>query len=366
MNFDRNTLILGTRKGVLVFEKAGGKWRLGGEHYPGVRVSYAMFDDRNDLFWICADHGHWGQKLYRSEDRGGNWVEIAAPVYPEGAEIKEGVPATLRYNWVLTGGGRDRPDALYLGTEPGGLFRSDDGGNTFSLVRPLWDQPSRPGNWFGGGLDYPGIHSVVVDPRNSKRILIGISVAGVFETTDDGKTWTTRNKGLRADFLPDPDAEVGHDPHMLVACGSHPDVLWQQNHCGIFVSSDGAKNWIDVSEKEGPARFGFCIAVDNADPDTAWVVPAVSDEKRIAVGGALCVCRTTDRGKTWESLRKGLPQERSYDVVFRHALDVNGDTIAFGSTTGNLFVSEDRGESWESLGNHLPPIHSVRFAVKDT
>ncbi len=356
-------LMLGTRKGLLLMEHQGNQWQITRESFPGAPVAYSMHDPRTDTIWACLDHGHWGQKLHRSRDWGATWEELPSPRYPEGAEISEGKPATLRYLWTMAPGGDDRPERFYIGTEPGGLFRSDDGGETFQLVESLWNHPSRPG-WFGGGRDYAGIHSVVVDPRDSRRVLVGISCAGVFETTDDGATWRPINKGLKAEFLPNPDSEVGQDPHLLVGSPSHPDFLWQQNHCGIFRSTDSGMHWQDVSQAEGPARFGFAIAVDQQRPDTAWVVPAHSDEIRTAIGGALCVCRTEDGGATWTDLRAGLPQNHCYDVVFRHALDVKDDQLAFGSTTGNLFVSNDRGDSWSSAGSYLPPIYSVRFGVR--
>jgi photosystem II stability/assembly factor-like uncharacterized protein len=356
-------IVLGTRKGLLLLERGGGGWRIVREAHAGIPVPYAAFDPRTGTLWASLDHGHWGQKLQRSTDGGETWEELEAPAYPEGDRIKEGVPAVLRYLWVLAPGGDDEPDRLYAGTEPGGLFRSDDGGRSFSLVRSLWDHPSRSTSWFGGGRDHAGIHSVWVDPRDSRRVLVGVSVAGVFESTDGGETWEPRNRGLVADFLPDPRAEVGHDPHLLVACRANPDVLWQQNHCGIFRSEDGTATWTDVSEKEGPARFGFAIAADPERPGTAWVVPAVADEMRVAVDRALCVCRTEDGGASWTAFRDGLPQEGCYDIVYRHALDLAGDRLAFGSTTGNVWISDDRGESWSAVTNHLPLVYSVRFGL---
>lgn len=210
---------------------------------------------------------------------------MPSPAYPQGAEIKEGLPATLRYLWVLAPGGGDQPLRLYLGTEPGGLFQSDDGGASFCLVEGLWNHPSRKTQWFGGGRDHPGVHSVVVDPRNSRRVLAGISCAGVFETEDGGQAWTPRNRGLKATFLPNPEAEVGHDPHLLVSCPAQSDILWQQNHCGIFRSVDGARTWQEVSEPDGPARFGFAIAVDGRDGDTAWLIPIGNASPPNASGG---------------------------------------------------------------------------------
>jgi photosystem II stability/assembly factor-like uncharacterized protein len=259
-------------------------------------------------------------------------------------------------------GGHNHLSRLWIGTDPGGLFVSEDEGNSFQLVESLWKHPTRKEGWFGGGRDLPGIHSIVVDPRNEDHIHIGISCAGVFETTDAGKSWSICNKGLRADFLPDPATEVGHDPHIVVAAPSNPDALWQQNHCGIFRTTDGARNWQEVSEPGGPARFGFAITVAEDNPDVAWVAPAHSDENRIAIKGSLCICRTDDGGKTWKQLRNGLPQENCFDIVYRHALVSDGDTVAFGTTTGNLFFSSDRGEHWNVINNYLPMIHSVQFA----
>jgi photosystem II stability/assembly factor-like uncharacterized protein len=167
---------------------------------------------------------------------------------------------------------------------------------------------------------------------------------------------------LRADFLPDPYSDIGHDPHILIAAPTNPDALWQQNHCGIFRSTDGAKSWQDVGQAEGPARFGFAIAVADDNPDQAWVAPANSDQTRTAIKGALCISRTDDGGKTWKDLRNGLPQENCFDIVYRHALASSGEAVAFGTTTGNLFFSPDRGESWQALNNYLPMVYSVQFA----
>jgi photosystem II stability/assembly factor-like uncharacterized protein len=357
-----STLLIGTRKGVIAYRLQNGRWQVENVSFEGVPVSIAYADSRNGIWWASLDHGHWGVKLHRSKDRGRTWEEVTAPAYPEGEEVKDGVPATTRYIWSMAHGGKNDLSKLWIGTDPGGLFVSEDGGTGFQLVESLWKHPTRKEGWFGGGRDQPGIHSIVVDPRDEDHLHIGISCAGVFETFDGGQTWNIRNKGLRAEFLPDPNSETGHDPHLLVAAPAHPDTLWQQNHCGIFYSTDGAKNWQEVSQPEGPARFGFAIAVADDNPDQAWVVPANSDLNRTAIKGALCVCRTDNGGKTWEDLRKGLPQENCFDIVYRHALAVSGDGVAFGTTTGNLFFSPDRGESWQTLNNYLPMVYSVQFA----
>lgn len=362
-----DTLLLSTRKGLLTFRRRAGPlaprggWALDAEAHLGNPISYAFA--RGDTWFAAIDHGHWGQKMSRSRDAGRTWEEIPAPAYPEGS-IKYDpwkgtqADATLERVWTLAAFG----SRLYAGTSPGGLFVSDDDGQSWQLVEGLWNHPSRSG-WFGAGADSPCVHSIVQDPRDPQRMWIAISSAGVFETRDGGASWAPRNVGMRNDYSPeDKYPEVGHDPHCVVACAANPDVLWQQNHCGIFRSTDGAETWVDIAEKDGPARFGFPIAAHATDPDVAWVVPAHSDMQRQAIGGAICVSRTTDGGKTWTALRKGLPQHAAYDIVYRHALDVSGDRLAFASTTGNAWLSEDGGESWETLGQNLPPVYAVRFA----
>lgn len=353
-----NRLLVSSRKGLIVYALKNGQWVFDALHFRGIPICLTHFDPGSNALWVFQDHGHWGIKMQKSSDFGRTWQEVEAPKYPEGAEIKDGVEASLSYIWAAHSSG----DSLWLGTVPGGLFVSEDGGSTFALNDALWNDPLRKTHWFGGGMDHPGIHSIVQDPTDPLHYYIGISCAGVYETHDRGSTWKAVNKGLRADFLPDPHADVGHDPHLLVACSNSPTHLWQQNHCGIFRSTDGARTWTDVSEAEGPARFGFAIAVDENNPDVAWVVPAVSDETRVAVNEALCLCRTDDGGKTWQAYRKGLPQENCYDIVYRHALAKSGDTLVFGTTTGNLFHSDDGGESWQVLNNYLPLINAVAFA----
>jgi hypothetical protein len=357
-----STLLIGTRKGFVAYRLANNHWEVENLSFEGMPVSIAYADARTSTWWAALDHGHWGVKLHRSIDRGKNWDEVDAPAYLEGEEIKDGIKASTRYIWSIANGGKSFPSRLWIGTDPGGLFISGDAGNHFELVKSLWHHPSRKQHWMGGGRDQPGIHSIVVDPRDEDHVYIGISCAGVFETPDSGKTWIVRNKGLRADFLPDPSSDIGHDPHILVAAPSDPDTLWQQNHCGIFRSTDGAMTWQDVSQAEGPARFGFALAVAGDNPDQAWVCPANSDTTRTAIKGSLCICRTDDGGKSWKNLRNGLPQKNCFDIVYRHALASYGDALAFGTTTGNLFFSPDRGESWQTLNNYLPMVYSVQFA----
>jgi photosystem II stability/assembly factor-like uncharacterized protein len=386
-------ILVGTRKGTFIVEKSGGRWRPSLAGHAGVGVNFVARDPNGGALWALLGHGHWGAKLSRSRDGGKTWEDAAQIKYPEGARYLVGfVPgeeeappsdqpkrprfqtATLLKLWVI---GFGQPGRIYVGTIPGGLFVSDDGGDSFELNRPLWNHDSRGGDlfagegtgvthWFGtpaseAGEFAPGIHSISVDPRDPDRVLVAISTAGVLETTDGGRTWRGRNQGMLNDYLPNPAAEWGHDPHYIEMCPGQPDHVWQQNHSGVFYSSDSGVTWKRVSAPERGVHFGFPVAVDPQDGRTAWLVPGVSDNQRMAIGGGLFVARTRDGGDSWEQLREGLPQEHAHDVIYRHALGNQGDSLAFGSTTGNLYVSEDRGDSWRTVANNLPPIYSVRF-----
>lgn len=356
-------LVLGTKKGLLVLEKGARSWRVKPLQHQGVHVSYAFHDARTGTLWAALGHGHWGAKLAKSTDGGTTWEDVPAPKYPEGCKdtMCRKQKAALVYMYCMAPGHRSEPKKLYVGTVPGGLFESSDAGASFALNEALWNDKDRD-KWGQAGKDFdePGLHSVVVDPRDPKHVFIGVSSAGVAETRDGGKTWTHRNKGVENTYLPEKFADVGHDPHCLMACEAEPDVLWQQNHCGVYRSTDAGQTWTNVGRK-GVVDFGFAVAADAKNPDRAWLVPATSDDKRYAPDGALCAARSDDGGKTWKVLREGLPQENAFDVTYRHGLDARGDLVVFGSTTGSLYASENAGESWHCLGSNFPPINSVRL-----
>lgn len=365
------TLLVSTRKGLFTLESKGPDWAVVGRAFEGDNVTLTFPDARDGTWYAALDHGHFGVKLHRSEDRGGTWTEVTTPAYPpvppgESLKTADGreVPWKLKLIWSLEGAGHDRPGSLWAGTMPGGLFRSDDRGETWRLVDSLWRHPDRK-KWFGGGADVPGIHSVLVDPRDSRRILVGVSCGGVWESTDDGETWATRAAGMRADFMPPDRAEdpTIQDPHRVVACPSDFDRMWTQHHCGIWRSVDGARSWTEVTDA-GPSTFGFAVAVHPREPDTAWFVPARSDQHRIPVDAKVVVTRTRDGGESFDVCTRGLPQRDAYDITFRHALDVaaDGETLAFGSSTGNLWISADGGDSFAAVCQHLPQIYAVRFA----
>jgi hypothetical protein len=363
-----DTLLVSTRKGLFTVARKAREWQIANVDFLGDNVTLALSDPRDGRRYVALDHGHFGVKMHRSTGNG--WEEIPAPVYPPKPEGHEefdfwGRPlnwSTARI-WALAAGGADEPGVIWCGTLPGGLFRSTDHGQSWEMVRSLWDHPLRR-KWNGGGADLPGIHSICIDPRDSKRVWVGVSTGGIWFTEDSGATWELRGNGMRAEYMP---AEQAHDPiaqdvHCLVQCPIAPSRMWVQHHNGIFVSSDESKTFTEIKDVE-PSTFGFAVAVHPREPDTAWFVPEIKDEKRIPRAGRLVVTRTRDGGKSFETLAKGLPQTHAYDIVYRHALalDQTGERLAFGSTTGGLWVSEDQGDSWDCVSHTLPPIYAVRF-----
>ncbi len=353
-------LLFGTAKGLVIFQRNETTWQLNRTDFLGIPISMLHVETARNRWWVSLAHKHWGHKLHYSDDKGTTWLEVPTPAYPLGEEVRPGVPATLQSVWAFASHER----TLYAGTEPGGLFRSKNDGQEWELIRGLWDHPSRKTHWFGGGKgkDFPGIHSILIHPKNPEIIHVGISCAGVFATTDGGTHWQAWNRGLRADFLPNPTATVGHDPHRLLRSGN-TDVLWQQNHYGVFISENDGAQWRDVSAPSKGVHYGFALAVSPTNPQQAWVIPAESDTMRTAVHRKLCVCRTDDGGLSWEVFRSGLPQSGCFDIALRHSLALSPEGwLAFGTNAGNAFVSLNQGEHWEVLSNYLPPVFVSAFA----
>lgn len=367
-------LYVGTRKGLFTLERQSSGWEIANVDFLGEPATMFLQDPRDGLLYTSLTLGHFGVKLHRSKDKGQSWGEVSVPVYPQGAEFgtgpfeMEGIPktkpASLTEIWALEAGSNDdSSNLLWAGTIPGGLFRSSDCGDSWQLVESLWNREERM-EWFGGGKDDPGLHSVCVDPRDSQHVKVAISCGGVWTTFDGGDTWECQGDGLVATFMPPEHANNPNiqDAHRLAQCSADPDVLWIQHHNGMFHSIDGAKSWRQI-ENVQPSDFGFAVCAHPHDSKTAWFVPGVKDECRVPVDGKLVVTRTRDGGQTFESLTAGLPQKECYDIVFRHGLDVDatGERLAMGSSTGGLWISEDGGDSWSTISNILPQIYCVRF-----
>ncbi len=354
-------LLVSTRKGLFTLRRSTAGWAIDDVHFLGDPVSLVR-PTADGALYAALELGHFGAKLHR-RDQDGVWAEIGVPVYPTQPPDVEGEKPDVKWSlqkfWAIEQGS---DGTLWAGTLPGGLFRSADEGATWSLVESLWNMPERRA-WFGGGADVPGLHSIAVDPRDPRRLHVAVSCGGVWYTEDAGETWQVRAKGMFAAFMPPDQREnpLIQDPHRMVACPAAPDVLWVQHHNGVFRSTDAARTWTSVEVP--PSVFGFAVGVHPEDPDTAWFVPAVKDECRVPVDAAVVVARTRDGGRSFDVLRSGLPQQHAYDLVFRHAFAVHrsGDVLAFGSSTGNLWVSEDAGDHWTQVSAHLPPIYAVCF-----
>ncbi|NND33806.1 MAG: glycosyl hydrolase [Saprospiraceae bacterium] len=348
--------LVGTTKGLCVFRNVAGKLALEQIHFKGLPISMIHFDRNSGTCWVGLSMKHWGAKIFRSKKDLNEWQELTTPIYPAQCNVKPGVPASLRLIWSAYFDAHS--GKLWLGTEPGGLFESMPDGQ-FELNQALWNNPDRVEHWFGGGRDQAGIHTILGHPQDRQFLLLGVSCGGVYVSRDGGTSWQMKNKGLRADYLPEPLGPYGHDPHALEICATQPDTIWQQNHCGVFVTHDGAETWKDVTPADDYGRYGFPIVIDHQDPLRAWIIPAESDDQRVAKDLRLVICHTNDGGQTWIKQTRGLPQENCFDLVFRHAFDRREELMCFGTTTGNLFVSNDDGESWSHQQSFLPPIHSL-------
>lgn len=350
---------IATRKGLFEIRRRGtGGWQIARTSFLGEPVSMLLPPDERGRMLAALNLGHFGVKLHASDDAGETWREVSTPAYPPQPADAAGPAWKLVQVWSLEAA----HGTVWAGTLPGGLFRSADFGASWQLVEPLWNRPERP-EWFGGGYDVPGIHSICPHPQRADEVLLAVSCGGVWMSGDDGMDWQLHTSGMRAAYMPPDQAENGNvqDPHRVVRCTARPEVLWCQHHNGIWRSGDNAASWQEV--KAPLSSFGFAVAVHPDDPDTAWFVPAVADEKRVPVDAALAVNRTTDGGASFQTLRSGLPQEQAYDLVYRHGLAVapDGRTLLIGSTTGGAWTSGDAGESWAALPARLPPIHAVRF-----
>ncbi len=347
-----------TRKGLFELRRRAGVWQVEQLNFVADPVTMVLPPDASGRMLAALNLGHFGAKLQASDDAGKTWHEVTPPTFPPQPEQAEGPAWKLEQIWALERAG----EALWAGTLPGGLFNSLDGGASWQLNEPLWHEPKRLA-WMGGGNPSPAMHSVCPHPTHPDELLVGISCGGAWRTTDAGRSWALRARGMRADFMPPELAEDenSQDPHLIVRCQAEPDVLWCQHHCGIFRSTDNGASWQELQAQ--PSSFGFAVAVHPQDGNTAWFVPAVRDQERVPVGAALCVTRTRDGGKSFEVLRSGLPQAHCYDLIWRHGLAVDdaGEQLLMGSTTGSLWASADAGDSWQTASQHLPPISAVKF-----
>ncbi len=351
-------VLLGTRKGAFILESDAERrsWRLRGPFCETWPMNHVIADAATGTIYGAGGNAWFGPAVWSSTDLGDSWTHSS-----EGLAYAPGEPPITSVWSLALGGGR-----LYAGVEPAGLFVSDDGGQSWTEIGGLREHPSRPAwNAGAGGLI---LHSIVPHPIDVEQIWVAISVAGVFHTADGGKTWEARNRGTRADFLPDDQRypEYGQCVHCLVMAPGTPNRLYQQNHCGMYRSDDGGRSW-DSIEEGLPSSFGFPAAVHPRDPDTLYLVPLNGDiAGRFMPDAKAAVWRTTDGGKTWRDLREGLPQQNAFVGVLRQALATDRLAPAgvyFGTSSGALYASADEGESWTCIAQHLPAISSVETLV---
>jgi photosystem II stability/assembly factor-like uncharacterized protein len=302
---------------------------------------------------------HWGPTVARSDDLGKTWDETEHGSIRFPAETG----AALERVWQLQAD-PGRPGVVWAGCEPTSLWRSDDAGESFELVRGLWDHPHRP-KWFPG-FGGAAVHTVVTDPADDSRVLVAMSTGGVYASQDAGVSWAPTNRGISAYFLPDPEPEFGQCVHKVAVDAAGPSHLYAQNHHGVYRSTDGGGTWVSIAAGL-PSDFGFVILAHPRRSGVAWVVPLEADSRRVPPAGRLRLHRTEDAGATWTECGAGLP-DAAWTTVLRDAacvLDRGPDTtalLALGTRDGSLYVSTDEGSTVTQIAAHLPDILSVRAA----
>ena len=377
-------VFVGTSKGGFIFSSDAKRknWQASDIQFKSWNVMHMQMDPRDRRLHAAVSHNVYGPTTHYSDDFGKTWTQakqvpvLSRPSHSgrppstveeafrsEGGESIKDKPEKMIKVWNITPGRASEPNVLYAGAQPASLFISKDRGETWEINEGLYDHPHR-GTMFPGNGGFC-LHTILLDPTNSKRMYIAVSAAGCYRTDDGGLTWSPYNKNVRADFMPNKFPEFGQCVHKMVMHPSTPNVIYQQNHCGVYRSDNAGEDWIDIGEGKLPARFGFPVAVHPTDPRTVYVVLEESDEFRISVDGKFSVWRSRDAGDSWERITKGLP-EKAHLVVLREAMvtDSFEDAgIYIGTNTGQLFYTRDSGDSWELMADFLPPIQSVEAAV---
>jgi photosystem II stability/assembly factor-like uncharacterized protein len=384
-------VLVGTRKGAFVLEADGQrkKWNVSGPHFAGWEIYHVKGSPVDpDRLYASQSSGWFGQIIQRSDDGGKTWHQPGTPPgeptkTPEGMPkgesnkfVYDESPATGKplttHQWY-DGSQRPwvfkrvwhlepsltQPDTVYAGVEDAALFRSTDGGQNWKELAGLRGHGTGP-QWQpgAGGLC---LHTIIQDPKDPKRVFVAISSAGAFRTDDGGTTWKPINRGLRSEYIPDPNAEIGHCVHRIALHPSRPNVLFMQKHWDVLRSDNAGDSWKEVSGNL-PSDFGFVIDVNANAPETIYVVPIKSDSEHFPPDGKLRVYRSRSGGNEWEALTNGLPQSDCYVNVLRDAMAVDSLDkcgVYFGTTGGQVYASADGGDTWAAIVRDLPPVLSV-------
>jgi len=360
-------VLAGTRKGAFILTSDGKRdqWDVSGPHFAGWEIYHLQGSPADpDRLYASQSNAWFGQIMQRSNDAGRTWEavgnEFAYDGIPGTHQWYDGTPHPWEFKrvWQLTPSASD-PDALYAGVEDAALFRSTDGGKSWTELSGLRGHGSGP-RWQpgAGGMC---LHTILVDPGNPQRIVIAISSAGAFRSDDGGATWKAINQGLRSAHIPDPRAEVGHCVHRIAMHPARPNVLFMQKHWDVMRSDDAGDSWVEVSG-DLPTDFGFAIDVHAHEPETIYVAPIKSDREHFPLDGKLRVYRSRTGGNEWEALTNGLPQSDCYVNVLRNAMAVDSlDScgVYFGTTGGQVYASSDAGDNWAPIVRDLPPVLSV-------
>ncbi|HUF19631.1 MAG TPA: glycosyl hydrolase [Burkholderiales bacterium] len=366
-------VLVATRKGAWIYESDAkrGNWQVNGPHFLGHIVNHMVLDPRDGRTLLAAAKtGHLGPTVFRSTDMGQTWKEASRP--PAFEKKADGSGRAVDHTFWLTPGHPAEPGVWYAGTSPQGLFRSEDGGATWAPFSYVNDDPQYI-EWMGtvqdGTPDGPKMHSIIVDPRDPKHLYFAMSGGGVHESIDGGATFRPLIDGMEVVEGFDRNTVTFHDPHCVRICPSHPDRLYQQNHCGIYRIDRPANHWvrIGVTMPKAVGDVGFPMTVHPHDPDTVWVFPmdGTSVWPRTSPDGKPAVYATHDAGRTWNCLDAGLPEAQAWWTVKRQAMtaDALGPVgLYFGTTSGELWASRDEGGKWSCIAQHLPEIYAVETA----
>jgi len=353
-------LMIGTSKGLFLArrDQAGQPWDVSVPQFPMTGIYAVGIDRRGSQPRLLAavDSSHFGPSVAVSDDLGAGWREPDhAPIaFPADTET------SLARVWAFADGGDQSPGVVWAGTQPSALFKSVDGGETFELVRSLWDHPHRT-QW-AAGLGGQAIHTILPHPADPDRILVAMSTGGVYRTTDGGQSWNPGNVGIKAYFMPDQWPEFGQCVHKVARDPVNPERLYAQNHHGVYRSEDDGATWTSIADGL-PSDFGFAMVAHPSRADTIWNFPLQADAVRFPPDFKCQVFRSQDAGKSWQPQSAGLPDGPFYPAVLRDAMCTDSADPAgvyFGTRNGEVFASADEGENWESVVSNLPDVLCVR------